>query len=344
MKNTSAVSGENAPGRLTARDFASDQRVKWCPGCGCFSVLAQLQKTMAAQGLPREKYVVVSGIGCSSRFPYYMNTYGFHTLHGRAPAVASGVKLANPELSVWVMTGDGDGLSIGGNHLFHALRRNMGLKIVLFNNRIYGLTKGQASPTSRQGVKTKSSPFGTVDKPVNPISFALGAGATFVARSVISEPAHLQGLLEKASRHEGSAFIEVYQDCVVFTDGEFSQVIESEVREENILKLEHGKPLVFGKSKNKGIKMNGFSPEITEFAAGGIPEEIVRHDEKTPELAFLLSRMILPDFPVPIGVFRQVEEPSHEKKMHDLIRAVSKPGQDTLEHLLHGPDTWEIRK
>ncbi len=334
---------KNAQSALTAKDYASDQRVKWCPGCGCYSVLAQVQKNLAMQGVPPENCVFISGIGCSSRFPYYMGTYGFHTLHGRALPIATGVKLANPALSVWVITGDGDGLAIGGNHMFHALRRNVGVKIILFNNRIYGLTKGQASPTSKLGTKTKTSPYGTIERPVNPLRFAIGAEATFVARSAASDPAHLLQMLDRAAKHKGTAFIEVYLDCEVFSDGEFAGIMDPQIREDNLLRLEHGKPLVFGKNKNKGIVMENCAPKTVEFDAGKPPSTIMRHDEKAPpEHAFQLTRFAPPEFPVPVGVFRQTDELSHEEKMAELTKAAAKPGGDTLEALLSGPDAWEI--
>src|SRR3989339_618204 len=249
----------------TKQDFVPDNRVKWCPGCGSFAILNQIQKVMANQGIPRENFAVISGIGCSSRFPYYVNTYGFHTIHGRAPAVATGVKIANPDLSVWVVTGDGDGLSIGGNHMMHALRRNIGLKIILFNNRIYALTKGQASPTSQLGTKTKTSPFGTIDRPMNPVRFALGMETSFVARSVDTDLEHMEYVLDRAARHKGTAFVEIYQNCVVFTDKEFEPVRNKAMQADNAVKLEHGKPLIFGKNRDKGIRMNGCVPETVEL-------------------------------------------------------------------------------
>src|SRR5881394_40665 len=239
------------PGELTKKDFVSNQEVRWCPGCGDYAILNNVQKLMPELGIPREKLVFVSGIGCSSRFPYYMNTYGFHSIHGRAPAIATGLKMANPDLNVWMVTGDGDALSIGGNHLIHALRRNVDLKILLFDNRIYGLTKGQASPTSELGKKTKSSPFGTVDRPFNPLTLALGAGATFVARSVATDTVHLAQVLRRAAQHKGAAFVQIWQNCPVFNDGAFDSWAERDVRDEALIKLEHGKPLLFGKAKDK---------------------------------------------------------------------------------------------
>src|SRR5271163_3605017 len=242
---------------LTPKDLASDQEVRWCPGCGDYSILAQMKKALAPLGVEREKMVFISGIGCSSRFPYYMNTYGFHTIHGRAPTVATGLKLARPDLQVWVVTGDGDSLSIGGNHTIHMLRRNVGLKVLMFNNRIYGLTKGQFSPTSEIGKKTKSTPYGTADRPFNPISLAIGAEATFVARSVDVFQGHLKDTLKKAAAHKGSAYIEILQNCNIFNDGAWDTITEKEARSENIVQLEHGKPLIFGKNRDKGIRLVG---------------------------------------------------------------------------------------
>lgn len=327
------------------QDFVSNQRVKWCPGCGGYSLLAQIQNVLSQQGIPRENFVFVSGIGCSSRFPYYMNTYGFHSIHGRAPAIATGIKIANPKLSVWVVTGDGDALSIGGNHILHALRRNIGLKIILFNNRIYALTKGQASPTSPLGAKTKTSPYGTIDWPVRPIRFALGLDATFVARSVDADTNHLAYVLGRAAKHNGTAFVEVYQNCVVYTDREFDYVRNKEQREEFGLKMEHGKPLLFGRDKNKGIRIESCIPEVVEFKAGHIPDDIMVHNEKdNPGAAFILSGLAPPDFPTPLGIFRAVEKPTYEDMLEEQIKSLSKTGSGDLDELLSGPDSWEIKK
>src|SRR3989338_3939747 len=272
---------------LTRKDFVSDQEVRWCPGCGDYAILAQVQKVLADLKVPRENYVLVSGIGCSSRLPYYVNTYGFHSIHGRATAIASGIKAHRPDLSVWVITGDGDALSIGGNHLLHALRRNIDIKILLFNNRIYGLTKGQYSPTSEFGKKTKSSPAGTIDYPVNPISFALSVGATFVARTIDNDIKHMATTLDQAGRHKGSAFVEIFQNCVIFNDDAFKDVTDREVRSEHMISLEHGKPLLFGKERNKGIHLNGLHPEIVTLGAGGITErDLLIHDEKAADSSY----------------------------------------------------------
>src|SRR6476646_2484872 len=300
---------------LTAKDLASDQEVRWCPGCGDYSILAQMKKALAPLGIAREKTVFISGIGCSSRFPYYMNTYGFHTIHGRAPAFATGLKVANPELTVWVVTGDGDGLSIGGNHLLHALRRNVDLKIVLFNNEIYGLTKGQYSPTSRTGTRTKSSPSGSVESPLRPLTVALSAGATFVARTTDVDIKHLTDILQKAAAHKGSAFIEIYQNCKIFNDAVFEYATDKSVKADNLLYLEHGKPMVFGKDRNKGIRLNGLNPEVVTVGKDCGLDDVVVHDEtaENATMAYLLSRMMVPQFPEVFGALRNVTHPTYEE-------------------------------
>ena len=254
--------------KYTSKDFSSDQDVRWCPGCGDYSVLAQVQRVMPDLNVPKEKTVFISGIGCSSRFPYYMSTYGFHGIHGRATAIATGLKIARPDLSVWVATGDGDGLSIGGNHMIHTLRRNVDLNIMLFNNQIYGLTKGQYSPTSEFGKVTKSTPYGSVDMPFNPVSLALGAAGTFVARSMDRDPKHMQVVIKRAAEHKGTSFIEIYQNCNVFNDGAFFQFTEKETKSDSVVFLEHGKPLIFGKENDKGIKLDGFSPVVVSLKDG----------------------------------------------------------------------------
>lgn len=335
--------------KLTRKDFQTDQEVRWCPGCGDYAILASVQRALPNLGVPREKIVFVSGIGCSSRFPYYMETYGFHSIHGRAPAIATGIKIANPELAVWVATGDGDALSIGGNHLIHALRRNIGIKIVLFNNRIYGLTKGQYSPTSEHGKKTKSTPFGSVDHPFNPISVALGAEATFVARSIDVEPKHLGHVLERAAAHPGSAFVEVYQNCNVFNDGAFESITAKDVKAEQQLHIEHGKPLLFGKDKKRGIRLggtNGLTPEVVELGVNGVTEKdilVFDSKEQSAAMAFLLSRFQPPEFPVPIGIFRDVERDVYEKEAHEQIERVKKQfGAGDMQALLESGETWSI--
>jgi 2-oxoglutarate ferredoxin oxidoreductase subunit beta len=331
--------------KYTKADFQTDQEVRWCPGCGDYAVLNAAQQVFAQLGFPKHKMVMVSGIGCSSRFPYYVNTYGFHTIHGRAPAVATGLKLANPELQVWVATGDGDALSIGGNHFIHALRRNVDLKILLFNNRIYGLTKGQYSPTSEIGKVVKSAPFGTVDQPINPISLALASEATFVARSVDIYAKHLMEILKLAAAHKGSCFIEIYQNCNIFNDLAFEKFTDREVREDWNVALEHGKPLVFGKNKEKGVRLNGLKPEVVTLGKDGITEkDLIVHDEHNTSLAYLLSRLNYPAFPEPIGVFRNDKLPTLEERVENQIAEVKKKkGEGDLRKLLFAGDMWEVK-
>ena len=295
--------------KITAKDFATDQDVRWCPGCGDYSILAQVQRSFPdLVGIKKENIVWISGIGCSSRFPYYMNTYGFHGIHGRAPAIATGVKVSHPELSVWVAAGDGDLLSIGGNHFIHTCRRNVDLKILLFNNRIYGLTKGQYSPTSEKGKVTKTSPYGSVDYPFNPISLALGSGATFVARSLDRDTKHLQEMIKRAAAHKGTAFVEIFQNCSIFNDGAFDILTDKKTKDDNVLVLEHGKPMIFGINKNKGIVMDGAKPKAVEIGNGKFRiEDVIVHDEfdESPVLATLLANLTEdPTMPTPIGVFR----------------------------------------
>jgi len=329
------------------RDFQTDQEVRWCPGCGDYAILSAVQSVFPELGLPREKFVIISGIGCSSRFPYYMNTFGFHTIHGRAPAVATGLKLTRPDLEVWVVTGDGDGLSIGGNHTIHMLRRNVGLKILLFNNKIYGLTKGQYSPTSEMGKKAKSTPYGSIDRPFNPLSLALGAEATFVARSVDVFQPHLKATLKRAAAHRGTAFIEILQNCNIFNDGAWENLTEREVREDHTIALEHGQPLIFGKKADRGIKLNGLNLEVVNLGNGISEKDLLVHDEKHPNPAygFLLSRMEShPGFPTPIGVLRGVEGPRYETEMNQQIEAIiAKKGKGDLSSLLRAGDTWEVK-
>jgi 2-oxoglutarate ferredoxin oxidoreductase subunit beta len=304
-----------------------------------------MKKALAPLGIPREKFVFISGIGCSSRFPYYMNTYGFHTIHGRAPAIATGLKLARPDLSVWVITGDGDGLSIGGNHLIHAIRRNMDLKIILFNNEIYGLTKGQYSPTSRIGTRTKSSPLGSIDTPLRPLSLALGADATFVARTLDVDINHLTETLKRAAAHKGTAFIEVYQNCKIFNDGVFEYATDKSVKADNVLYLQHGRPLLFGKDQNKGIRLHGLNPEVVELGNGIAKDDLLVHDERAdePSLAYLLSRMVYPDFPECLGVFRCVERPTYEAVLNkQLDDAIVTRGAGKLEDLFASDETWTV--
>jgi len=340
------LSSENAAViALTRKDFVSDQEVRWCPGCGDYSILAQTQKTMPDFGVPKENIVFISGIGCSGRLPYYMNTYGFHTIHGRAPTLATGLKLANPELMVWVITGDGDALSIGGNHVLHSMRRNVDIKLVMFNNRIYGLTKGQASPTSELGKRTKSTPAGTVDFPIQPLSIALAAEASFVARSVDTHTEHLQETLNRAGSHRGSAFVEVLQNCNIFNDGAFREFTEREVRDDRMLVLEHGRPMVFGAERDKGIRLRGLHPEVVTLGNDVSESDLLVHDEESedPYLAFMLSRMWWPEFPVPVGVFRRVARPTHDRLVSGQIDdALRQQGEGDLAKLLLAGETWTV--
>ncbi len=329
---------------LTAKDFRSDQQVKWCPGCGDHSVLVQVQKVLAALGARREQTVFVSGIGCSSRFPYYMATYGFHSIHGRAPAIATGVKCANPDLDVWVVTGDGDALSIGGNHILHTIRRNIGLKIILLNNRIYGLTKGQYSPTSEFGTRTKSSPMGSIDHPIHPVSIAIGSEITFVARTVDVDVQHVQYVLRRAAAHKGTAFVEIYQNCQVYNANAYGWATDRETKGDNVVYLEHGKPLIFGKDRDKGIRLNGDVPEIVNLNQVS-PDDLIIHDEKAadPSMAFRLARMLHPEYPEPLGVFRAVEKPTYEELLMGQIEAErAKRGPGRLEKLFRSGDIWEV--
>jgi 2-oxoglutarate ferredoxin oxidoreductase subunit beta len=325
----------------TAKDFKSDQMVRWCPGCGDFAILATVQKMLPTLKIPKEKYVFVSGIGCSSRFPYYMNTYGFHSIHGRAPTVATGIKCANPDLQVWVVTGDGDGLSIGGNHLIHALRRNVDLKILLFNNRIYGLTKGQYSPTSEIGKKTKSSPYGSIDAPLNPIALALASEASFVARAVDTDLPFLGEVLTRAAHHKGSVFIEIFQNCIVFNDGAFEPVAAKDVRDDKMMKLAHGQPMIFGAKKDKGIRLNGFEPEVVSFDPANPPKDLLVHDEKAKSntLANILAHL---ELPVPQGIFRAVERPTLHELMGAQVSEAKAAKAPDLQRLLTGPETWTV--
>jgi 2-oxoglutarate ferredoxin oxidoreductase subunit beta len=339
---------EAAPAGPVRKGFVSDQEVRWCPGCGDYSILANVQRVMPEFGVPRENFVFVSGIGCSSRFPYYMNTYGFHTIHGRAPSFATGIKAARPDLSVWVVTGDGDGLSIGGNHLLHTIRRNLDLNILLFNNRVYGLTKGQYSPTSREGMKTKSSPQGVIDHPIDPLAFALGAGATFVARSVDVDAGHLQQVLRRAFAHPGTAFVEILQNCPVYNDDEWVDVEDRGTRVDAALVLEHGQPLLFGaKGRRRGIRIEQGVPSVLEVPEGADPHAlgVAVHDEshESPAYAFSLASLVRPAFPTPIGVFRAVAKPTYEAMLEQQVRdAVAARGPGDLRKLLHSGDTWTV--
>ena len=327
--------------KLTRKDFISDQDVRWCPGCGDYSILAQVQRVMPELGLPRERFVFVSGIGCSSRFPYYMNTYGFHSIHGRAPAIATGLKIARPDLSVWVVTGDGDGLSIGGNHLIHALRRNVGLKILLFNNRIYGLTKGQYSPTSEIGKVTKSTPFGSVDYPFNPIAVAMGVDASFVARTIDVEAKSLQDILRRAYEHPGGAFIEILQNCNIFNDGAWERLTDKATKADTVLILEHGKPLIFGKNRDKGLRLGaGGSLAVVTLGNGTSESDLLVHDERNRPLAYMLAHL---ENPTPIGVFHAMARPAYEDAMAKQVDAArQKQGDGDINGLFKRGETWVV--
>jgi 2-oxoglutarate ferredoxin oxidoreductase subunit beta len=330
--------------KLTRKDFVTDQDVRWCPGCGDYSILAQVQKVFPELGIAKENTVFISGIGCSSRFPYYMNTYGFHSIHGRAPAIATGLKISRPDLMVWVVTGDGDGLSIGGNHLMHALRRNIDLKILLFNNRIYGLTKGQYSPTSELGKVTKSTPVGSADHPLNPLLLALGADATFVARTIDVEAKHQQDIIKRAAEHKGAAFVEILQNCNVYNDGAFASLTDKETKADTQLVLEHGKPMVFGKNKDRGIRLKGLTPEVVTLGNGSSVSDLLVHDETDPVLGFLLSRMTPPAFPTPIGVVRIAQKPTFDELMNRQVQdAIAKSGAGDPSQLLRRGDVWTVK-
>ena len=341
---STAVADEASP--LTKKDFVTPNDVRWCPGCGDYAILNAIQRTFPELEVPKEKFVVVSGIGCSSRFPYYMNTYGFHTIHGRAPTVATGVKVANPDLSVWMVTGDGDGLSIGGNHLMHLLRRNPDINVLLFNNRIYGLTKGQYSPTSEVGKRTKSTPAGSVDHPVNPLLFALGCESTFVARTSDTEMKHMVETFKAAHAHKGTSFIEIFQNCVIFNNKTFEPVTGRESRDDQILYLEEGAPLVFGSERNKGIRLNGFELEVVTLGDDGVTEDdLLVHDSKSPGTVYanLLAQMAYPSFPTPLGILSQREgKETYEEQVSSQIEIAQSKGDGDLQSLLTGKDSWVV--
>lgn len=342
------VTENPAPAKLTAKDFTSDQEVKWCPGCGDYSILKQVQTVLPNMGFDREKYVFVSGIGCSSRFPYYMATYGVHSIHGRAPAIASGVKIANPDLNVWMISGDGDLLSIGGNHFIHMMRRNPNIKVMMFNNEIYGLTKGQYSPTSAKGLVTKSTPYGSVDEPFNPAELALGAKTTFFARTMDRDPLHMQAMINRANGHHGTAFVEVYQNCPVFNDEVFGIFTEKATKKDECIFVEHGKPLIFGQIGNKGVRLNGFTPEIVELGNGVSADDLWIHDENDKTKAFILARF--PEFstaehhfPRPFGVFYREDRACIDEQITEQINAVkAKKPKTPLNRILSGDKTWTI--
>ena len=334
------------PAKLTRKDFTSDQDVRWCPGCGDYSILANVQRVMPEIGVQPDNMVWISGIGCAARFPYYMNTYGFHTIHGRAPAFATGIRAANPKLSVWVAGGDGDGLSIGGNHLLHVLRRNVDCKILLFNNRIYGLTKGQYSPTSEVGKVTGSTPGGSADQPVDPCTFALGCNGSFIARSVDVEAKHLASCIQRAAKHTGTTFLEIYQNCNVFNDGAFKNFTGKDHKEERQLRVEHGKPLLFGKDRKKGLRIDPKTLRLAVVTVGedGITEDdVLVHDETNENIAHMLVRMPFPEFPIALGVLYAKERPTYDAALTSLRRdAEEKAGKGDLEALLNSGATWTV--
>lgn len=340
------MSTETKSQKLSKRDFAAESP-RWCPGCGDFAILSTMQKVFATLGIPKEKVVVVSGIGCSSRFPYYMDTYGFHTIHGRAPTVAAGIKLANPDLSVWVITGDGDGLSIGGNHLLHAMRRNLDINVVLFNNHVYALTKGQFSPTSQQGRVTKTSPEGAIDHPIEPVIFALGAEATFVARSADTMSQHMERTLLDAARHKGTSFVEILQHCVIFDHHGWEHLTGREVRDDRLVLLEEGQPIRFGADQKKGIISKGDALEVVDLEAGEYSEaDLLVHDSATRNYLYsrMIARMNQPEFPVPLGVIRAMKDrPTYEDVLSKkLEEAAEKRPPEDLENLIRGSDFWVV--
>ena len=329
---------------LTRKNFISDQDVRWCPGCGDYAILAQVQKVFPDLGVPKENFLIVSGIGCSSRFPYYMDTFGFHSIHGRATPLATGAKLANPDLSVWVVTGDGDSMSIGGNHLIHILRRNLDINILLFNNEVYGLTKGQYSPTSAQGHISKSTPLGSVDYPFNPPQLALGAGGTFIARGIDREQKHLQNLLKEAHQHSGTSFVEIYQNCWVFNDGAFASLTEKEIKMETQLILEQGKPMIFGKENKKGMRLSEAKLEIVEIGETFSIDDILVHDESNKIQGLLLSELTHKDgFPTPIGVIYREDKLTYENLLYNQMdKTVNLQGEGDLNTLFLNGHTWKV--
>jgi 2-oxoglutarate/2-oxoacid ferredoxin oxidoreductase subunit beta len=336
--------------RFSPKDLQTDQDVRWCPGCGDYSILKQVQTVIPELGLKRENIVFISGIGCSSRFPYYMETYGMHSIHGRATAIASGLKAMRPELSVWIVTGDGDSLSIGGNHFIHLLRRNFDVNILLFNNEIYGLTKGQYSPTSETGKVTKSTPMGSVDHPFNPLALSLGADATFVARTMDRDPKHMQDILKRAHLHKGASLVEIYQNCNVFNDGAFFLYTDKETKKSETLLLEHGKPLIFGVNNEKGIRLDGFTPQIVEIGSDYSSEDLWIHDERDRLKSNILARFFDnprktgDHFPRPFGLFYIEDRYCYEDKLNAQVEElILKKGIGNLDAILSGNETWEIK-
>ena len=326
----------------TSKDFATDQEVRWCPGCGDYSILKQVQSVMPEINVPKEDIVFISGIGCSSRFPYYMNTYGMHSIHGRATAIASGLKASRPDLSVWIITGDGDSLSIGGNHLIHLLRRNFDTNILLFNNQIYGLTKGQYSPTSEQGKKTKSTPMGSIDHPFNPLALCLGADSTFVARTIDRDPKHLREMLKRSNDHKGTSLLEIYQNCNVFNDGAFFGMTDKQTKENQTLFLERGQPLLFGENHDKGIVLDGLKPKVVSMDEYS-KEDLWIHDETDQAKAGLLSRFFDNDLPRPFGVLYCEQRECYEDALHNQIdKSIELKGEGNLDDLLSGNNSWTV--
>tara|TARA_B000000460_G_C21487898_1_gene380186 strand:- start:203 stop:1207 length:1005 start_codon:yes stop_codon:yes gene_type:complete len=329
--------------QLTKKDFSSDQDVRWCPGCGDYAILSQVQKVFPELGIPKENIVIVSGIGCSSRFPYYMNTYGFHSIHGRAPAVASGVKLSNPDLSVWVVTGDGDAMSIGGNHFIHVLRRNINMNILLFNNRIYGLTKGQYSPTSEIGKVTKSTPMGSLDYPFNPSALAFGASGTFIARTIDVEIKHMGDMIRQSSKHQGTSFLEIYQNCNIYNDRAFSNLTDKEVKSDNVIVLEEGSPMLFGKEKDKGLILDGTNFKVVDIGTNYSLDDLIIHNPKDRNLGLLLGEMTYDEeLPVPIGVFYKEDKPTYDTMMTDQVNNAKEKAMD-LQAIIKGPNAWHVK-
>ena len=340
---------ESTVAALTAKDFATDQEVRWCPGCGDYSILASVQKVMPTIGVARENIVIISGIGCSSRFPYYMNTYGMHSIHGRATAIASGLKASRPELSVWIVAGDGDSMSIGGNHTIHMLRRNLNVNFLVFNNQIYGLTKGQYSPTSEVNKITKSSPQGSIDHPFNPAALALGADASFVGRTMDRDPKHMQTMIARAEQHQGTSFLEIYQNCNIFNDGAFEVFTEKSTKLVHGLYVEQGKPLTFGANGEKGIRFDGMRPEVVEIGSKYSADDMWIHDEKDFYKAQILTRLfdnpseVGAVFPRPFGVFYTNDRPCYEQMMSLQIEEALAKGAGDLDKLIRGKETWEIK-
>ncbi len=331
--------------QYTAKDFKPSVDVRWCSGCGGYSILSQSQRLMPELDIPKEKIVYVSGIGCSGRFPYYMETYGFHGIHGRPLVIATGLKIARPDLSVWVATGDGDCMSIGGNHLIHSCRRNIDINVIMFNNEVYSLTKGQFSPTSRVGQVTKSSPLGVLDDPFNPATLVLGSGASFYARGYDRDSKQMKHLFERAAKHKGISFVEIYTNCLIFNEGAFDGFTEKELRKEKTVVLEHGQPLVFGQNEDKGIKLDGFKPVVVSLNDGSYSkDDLLIHNEKDSTLAFILANMTFDDtLPRPVGVFQAIERPSYDEKVEWQIQEeINKKGDGDLDILLKGNNSWNI--